>query len=515
MAIAEYISVTKEQCYETTRTGIRDSIFEFLNRHNSRFVWLQGPPGSGKTAIAKSIANTLAKNKRLAASFFWDKTGSRANADSIEMFPSTLASQLARFNRDYEMLLANILSDWSARDILTLPLEMRMDSLVVRPMRSISQAFWSAEPCPVVVLDGLDECGSRHALGELMKMVVLLDKLPPEFMILVSARREPEIRRVLERTLNIPRLHTDKISEADTNHTIKLMVEHGLAEIPQPPQSNWSPSEDDVRAFVGTCRQLPVLAEIRVREVRILASYGDTFKNAFHIVKDNGALSRDLNDDYLRILRRAYMRGNVYHSASHSIQTAVLAMPNNELTVSPHVLRTYQQVVGTVIAARKPLSVQTMSNILAISEGDIRAVLDPIGSIINAPISDDDTVHFYHATAKEFLIGPPQGDDHDRGFFFTDIEGDFLALPLLKVLNCKDNLKRDSGRSVRVGKHIAYAAEHWLTHLNLSSVSGPLWEELRLFLTTKLLFWIALLPNPVDTLRAVLKQREVSKHTID
>ena len=78
---------------------------KLLNHHNGRFVWLRGPPGTGKTAIAKSIADSLARDKRLAASFFWDKTGSRANADTIELFPSTLANQLAMFSRDYEALL--------------------------------------------------------------------------------------------------------------------------------------------------------------------------------------------------------------------------------------------------------------------------------------------------------------------------------------------------------------------------------------------------------------------------
>src|SRR6266849_5526754 len=159
VAGAEYISVTKNQCFETTRTGIRKSITELLNHHNGRFIWLQGSPGSGKTAIAKSIADSLARDKRLAASFFWDKTGSRVNANSLELFPSTLASQLAMFSRDYEALLVNRLLDRSSRNVLRLPLEKRMDLLIIEPMGSISQMFSSMGGRPVVVLDGLDECG--------------------------------------------------------------------------------------------------------------------------------------------------------------------------------------------------------------------------------------------------------------------------------------------------------------------------------------------------------------------
>jgi len=499
---------------------------ESLKGHDSRFIWLQGSPGTGKTAIAKSIADSLAQNNRLAASFFWDKTGNRANANSIELFPSSLARQLARFSQDYEMLLVNLLLDRSFRNILMRPLQAQMDSLLIQPMSSLSQAFSSGEGCPVIVLDGLDECGSRDALEDLMKVVVLLDKLPPDFMILVSARPELEIHGIFKPFRNVHCLYTDKISKDDTNHTITLLVQRGLEEIRQQRHSNWVPTEDDLRAFVETCRQLPVLAEVRVREVRISASRGATLRNAFYNVKHDGSLSGDLNDDYLRILRRAYRRGDV-HSASHSTEAAISTTPSNGLAVSPDVLYNYRAVVGTVIAAQRRLSVRTISTILAISEEEVRAVLDPIGSIINVP-TDHDPVHFYHATAKEFLTDPPRGDENDRAFFFTDVEGAFLALPLLKILN--ENLNRDILKTYHGGKeipeHITYGAVHWSTHLDLSSASEELWGDLHLFLTTKLFLWgeLIMYPDPPRlgmesreecthdyALGAVRKQKEVSK----
>lgn len=190
-------------------------------------------------------------------------------------------------------------------------------------------------------------------------------------------------------------------------------------------------------------------------------------------------------------------------------------------------LRTYQQTVGTVIAAQNPLNVQTLSKILVIPEENIRAALDPIGSIINTPTNNNTAVHFYHATAKEFLTGPPQGDNVDRAFFFSDVKGVFLALPLLKILN--SNLKRNMANtedSIPLGKgkrpswnvvsnHVWYAAAHWAVHLDLSSASKELWAELRLFLTTKLLFWLELEIIPENTLQLVLKQEKVSNEHLN
>ena len=517
MADAEYVNVTKSQCVETTRTGIRESITELLNHHNGRFIWLRGSPGTGKTAIAKSIADSLARDERLAASFFWDKTGSRANTNSIELFPPTLASQLAMFSPDYEALLVNRILDRSSRNVFRLPLEKQMDLLLLQPVSSIGQVFSSAGGRPVVVLDGLDECGDGKMLAQLMKLVLLLDKLPHGLMILVSARPEPEIRDAFRfrTSRDVHSVYTDNISNDDTNHTIREMVRGGLAEIGRSRGADWTPSEGDLYAFAQTCRQLPVLAEIRIREVRILVR-SLTFQRAFDCVKEDGAMSKDLNDDYLRILRRAYSEA------------------------PRHVISTYREVVGTILAAREPLGVGTISKIFGVSEGDVLAILDPIGSIINAPTSGDDPVHFYHATAKEFLTGPPQGDENDQDFFFNDAQGAPLALPLLKVLN--HNLKRNianTADSIRLGegkwidlktlpRHIVYAARYWSMHLDLSSASEELWGELRLFLTTKFLFWLELPMsnrystvdsqlqrdldkiNPLDNLTAVMKQKKVS-----
>lgn len=480
-----------------------------LTSDNARFVWLQGAPGTGKTAIAKSIADSLDQEKRLAASFFWDKTGGRAHANTIELFPSTLAGQLTTFSQDYEMLLVNRLLDRTSRSALKYPLEKRMDELVIQPMSLISEAFSSAKYQPVIVLDGLDECGDNNALAQLMELVLLLDKLPHNFVILVSSRPEPEVRDAWS-SRDIPCVYMDNIPKNDTDDTIGEMVRDGLAKIHQSRLPDWGPSDSELCAFIQICRQLPALAELRIREVRFLTRTL-TLPRAFRRVMDDAAVATDLSGEYLRILRRAYSGA------------------------PPDVLRTYRGVVGAVIAAREPLSMGTTSKILGISREDILAALNPIGSIIDVPTSDGGLARFYHATTKEFLIGPPQGNKDDEEFFISNANGAFL-IRLLKTLNTANNLKcnmsteiplskriirpsrfsavgrdRDENMLGQDAKHVAYAAENWSKHLDLSSASEELWEELRLFLATKLLFWIELPMNPVLALEAALKQEKVSR----
>ena len=63
-----------------------------------------------------------------------------------------------------------------------------MNVHMTEPMSSISQLPAGARP--VVVLDGLDECGYDAMLAQLLGSVL---QLPRNIMILVGARPEPEI----------------------------------------------------------------------------------------------------------------------------------------------------------------------------------------------------------------------------------------------------------------------------------------------------------------------------------
>ncbi|KAF8331433.1 uncharacterized protein EI90DRAFT_2920535, partial [Cantharellus anzutake] len=137
---------------------MQDSLLNHLRNAQNRFVWLRGSPGTGKTAICKSISSTLDQRGALAASFFWDKNRKGTGLDSIEMFPSSLAYQLAHFNADYEILLVKQLQNPALRMVQSLPLKEQMRALIIEPMSNIKDMFSSRREHFAIVLDGLDEC---------------------------------------------------------------------------------------------------------------------------------------------------------------------------------------------------------------------------------------------------------------------------------------------------------------------------------------------------------------------
>ncbi|KAF8331330.1 uncharacterized protein EI90DRAFT_2816499, partial [Cantharellus anzutake] len=147
-------------CLPGTRTKMQESLLIHLGKAGNRFVWLRGSPGTGKTAICKSIASTLDERGTLVASFFWDKNQKGTGLDSIEMFASTLAYQLARFSEDFKISLVQHLQEQALEKVQSLPLEEQMEALIIKPMRGIKDMFTSRarEERLVIVLDALDEC---------------------------------------------------------------------------------------------------------------------------------------------------------------------------------------------------------------------------------------------------------------------------------------------------------------------------------------------------------------------
>ncbi|KAG9312475.1 hypothetical protein JVU11DRAFT_6861 [Chiua virens] len=113
--------------------------------------WLSGPAGSGKSAIAQSVAEKYASRRRLAASFFFSrKEISRRKAQGL--FP-TLACQLLVFAPSIRPALLDALD--TDATIPTKVLTEQARRLLQEPIVSSTCSF----PEPVlIVVDSLDEC---------------------------------------------------------------------------------------------------------------------------------------------------------------------------------------------------------------------------------------------------------------------------------------------------------------------------------------------------------------------
>ncbi|KAJ7259367.1 hypothetical protein C8J57DRAFT_1472125 [Mycena rebaudengoi] len=180
-------------CHLGTRTAVLEqlSAWSVDASTESTVMWLNGPAGVGKSAIAQMFAGNCQARGQLGASFFF-KRGDGKRGTWHGLFP-TIAYQLA-----------------TSIPGLSLPIQQAVetDKLVARramPVqfkRLILEPFRQAGPLgilTVIVLDGLDECEDHTIQQQILRLFIdTLRGTHLPIRMLICSRPDPHLREVLE-----------------------------------------------------------------------------------------------------------------------------------------------------------------------------------------------------------------------------------------------------------------------------------------------------------------------------
>jgi len=142
------------KCHPHTRVAVLDDIMKWVNESEGKddfIMWLFGPAGAGKSAIAKKIAELAAEKKLLIGTFFFSRTSSTRHTQD-KLIPS-LAYQMAQ---SVPSTRAHI-EDAIERDpaIFHKNLQTQIDTLLVEPFRSAQTQIVPSQK--LIIIDGLDE----------------------------------------------------------------------------------------------------------------------------------------------------------------------------------------------------------------------------------------------------------------------------------------------------------------------------------------------------------------------
>jgi hypothetical protein len=151
-------------CYPETRTAIQEDILSWI-RHGDRdtepmtVMWLSGPAGSGKTAIAGSIAEACQEKGTLAASFFFSSFSPSPQRSSKKHLVPTLVYQLLQHDsvEGMEVLVLRAIQRDPA--VFKRRLKDQFEALLLNPLRKLRPQFSQDTPDlpEVIVIDGVDE----------------------------------------------------------------------------------------------------------------------------------------------------------------------------------------------------------------------------------------------------------------------------------------------------------------------------------------------------------------------
>jgi hypothetical protein len=132
-------------------------------------MWLYGPAGAGKSAIAQSIAEKCDEIGLLLATFFFSKSDGSRNS-SQPLIP-TIAYQVAlHLPETWERISAAILHDPL---VFTKSLQTQVELLLIKPLRPLMNAGYFTDPNSrrLIIIDGLDECHDPKAQQKIIEQI--------------------------------------------------------------------------------------------------------------------------------------------------------------------------------------------------------------------------------------------------------------------------------------------------------------------------------------------------------
>jgi hypothetical protein len=479
MAFARGQELAKE-CLPGTRERILEDIVEWIHRppatpeNGQLMYWLHGVAGCGKSAIASTIARRF-KSLGRCVQFFFDAS-KQAEFGPAKIF-STLSLNLADMDEKWKESLVRIVS--KSRELRTTTnVKEQFENFILKP----AAEFEPIGPI-LVVIDAVDESGSREERAQLLQVLASLDKLKARgrFKFLVTSRLEDDIQRSLGSKTWIVSKNLTDVDEASTNDDIRRYVESELSS-EQALIQKWS-NKPWVDLIVSRAEHLFQWAFVACNFVKGTGEAGVNPARRYAYLVEHEA------DSQLDKLDRLYtaILHNLYGSGENNV------------------IKLFRAVLGRVLSAKEPLSLRALTELRSNDEDeyDIKAILCSLGSLLKGINSQDKPIQPLHASFIDFMFDPNRsGDFHVRG----GSEDEVLAKSSLQTMNrlltfnichLESSYVRNrdiAGLTDRVKKnipeHLSYACRHFANHLDGLNHSFRTQRLIEVFLYDKLLFWL-------------------------
>ncbi|KAK2731053.1 hypothetical protein FQN57_003639, partial [Myotisia sp. PD_48] len=512
---AAFNSKSKEHeslCLNNTRATVLDEIDTWANENNKQCIfWLCGMAGTGKSTIARTIANRYTQQNMLGASFFFSRGGKDVN--NAEKFFTTIARQLAV---GFPTIRRHICDTIEKFQVVTKRDQWK--KLVIEPLAKYTT---SGPRNLVIVIDALDECDRDDDIRLILQLLTEdSDFKLIRLRILITSRPETPIRLGFKKmdTILHRDLVLDNISRRDVDHDILAYFQARFAiiqEVSEYLPRDW-PGDNIIDELVQKAGGLFIYAATICRFIEAHMNHwppqgllgvfipNDGPNKAQYKIPSNSPTA-ELDMVYIRILEH-YIAG-----ATNKKDKEVLAEELGE-------------IVGSIVLLSEPLSPMALDKLLGLGNGTTFHKLRHFYSILKVT----DTIRLLHPSFRDFLLNKSRCSNMD---FWVD-EGRIHANLATKCIQLMgSSLKRNvCGINnlgtftvdidiIQVEQHlpseIHYACVHWVDHFKKSGglVCNTVVYN---FLKKHFLHWIealALLGRNTEGVLAVTALESLMKHS--
>ena len=448
------------KCLAGTRESVlKDLMLWAKNPQERNVYWLSGLAGTGKSTIAQSFSEAVAKEGLLGASFFCSKDY-LDRKELKHIFP-TLAYQLAFHCPHFQSHIISIIKGSPA--IAHTSLITQLEKLLVNPLSGTNISC-------VIVIDALDECIDDEPSSAILSVLgQFVSQLSP-VKFFITGRPEPRIRTgfrlpLLQPTTQVFSLH--EVDLASVNKDIQLYLTERLTEIAKQRSDldlpNPWPHDSEIKALTEKSSGLFIFASTMVEFIGSGNHNPDQHLQCL-LSKENSTIYEGhtgIDHLYSQILQQAF--SNVRRP--------------EEFTDIRHVL-------GAIVLAFNPLSRRELSEILGIHKSFILTTLRPLHSVIFVPFDETEEIHTLHKSFPDFLQDASRCSD-PRLCINPEAYHSKIAFSCLKLVK---ELKRNPcslppftmNQDIqglpqllenKISGAVQYACTYWARHLRLSTTS--------------------------------------------
>jgi hypothetical protein len=489
----------ESQCLPDTRVELCQKITRWsADPYGECVFWLNGMAGTGKSTIARTMAQSFAVQNRLGASFFFSR--GRGDLGLAGKFFTTVAAQLASKLPALRSYISEAISE--NPQVIQQGLREQWKHLILQPISALNDTSPRSHTY-IIVVDALDECESRDDVRLILRLLAQTKTLRGlKLRAFITSRPETSIRFGFGDIPNTA--HQDSalhnIPPALVWHDISIFFHYEFQQIRKKRglTGQW-PGEHKIELLVQRADGLFIYAATACRFIQNHKyDPNERLSIVLEGAKPNQSPTGHLDGIYIQVIRRSILG-------------------DCEEQEKPEFIQRFRQIVGSIVVSFDTLPSNALAKLLEMPAWKVATTIDSLRSVLNVPDHEDQPVRLLHPSFRDFLLDKQRC--HDQQFCVDEEEThQALAENCLRVMS--ENLKRDicglrapgalsrKVKSERIEEHLPtelqYACRYWVQHLQRSKARLYDNSRVRAFLQEHLLHWLEALSLVRKTSEGVL-----------
>jgi len=454
-------------CMEGTRVRVLSIFTKWARDDPMRIFWLAGLAGTGKTSIAITLCRMLQNDHKVlfCGAFFCSRTANVAELTDARNIIPTLATVLAQKSPSFAAALAAELN--TDLHAALKPISGQFAALLQRPLATTS----SFESPVVFVVDALDECSDENEVKKLLE-IISTPTCDANVKFIFTSRPETHISSSPISSSNrntIMRLHT-----IDTEEVTEDLCMYITGAFTRSPLAKPWYSEAEIKILAALSDGLFIFASTMIA----------------YILKAKSAKGRETR---LRTVLSAVQDSKVAMGPLNAIYDFVLTRASDMAEIEPNELELALKVLACILAARVPLSVSGLANLLGLETDEVQESLQRLQALVHVPdMVDQPAVRTLHASFGDYLFS--------RNHIPTSLGNETLAHGSLRVMAQRlhfnvSNIRSsyESSPEVKPGSillSLEYACTQWAFHAADLAASTWLDDDIEELFCPQFLFWL-------------------------